>query len=89
MFNSFPNGHQGQICFADFLACPPKPYGLRYRATHHFVKKYATGIFFLTQNALSGFESLELTGTPNKKSTCKSRYFFYLVHHQGLEPGTP
>ena len=49
--------HQGPICFANYLLAHPS-LQLRYRAAHHFVKKYATGIFFLTQNALSGFESL-------------------------------
>jgi len=57
-------------------ARPPKLFELRYRASHHSPIKQSTGLFYLTVRALSGFESLPITGAKNK-STHKVDAFIF------------
>ena len=69
--------HQGQICFADLPARPPKLFELRYRSSHHSPIQQSTGLLHLTVRALSGFESLLIMGAPNKKAPTKVDAFLF------------
>jgi len=72
---------RGTAAFGVLTARPPKGYAFQYRTSHLFAKKLATGNFFLTQKALTGFEPVPVIS--NKKTRHHKRYLAILVRDQG------